>query len=86
MVGSPEKEIHWEHPIHSTVRGGFLVEAGPNQGLTLATLNALELDLGDNPSREPSTDKCLQTYRANCARAIYMSVETGMELALTDTI
>ena len=79
MVGSSEKEIHWERTIHSTVRRGFLVEAGPNNGLTLATLNALEPDLGDNPSRESSTDTRLQRDSANCPRAIYMPVKTGYE-------
>ena len=52
----------------------------------LATLNALEPDPGDNPSREPSTDPPLQTDSANHPQAICMSVKTGMELALTDTV
>ena len=79
LVGSSEKEIHWERTIHSTDRRGFLVEVGPNNGLTSATLNALEPDLGDNPSRESSTDTRLQRDSANCPRAIYMPVKTGCE-------
>ena len=85
-VGSSEKEIHWKRPIHPTVRRGFSVEAGTNCSLTLATLNALEPDPGDNPSKEPSTDPPLQTDSANHPQAICISVETEMELALTDTV
>ena len=62
-IGPPEKEIHWKCPIHPTVRGGFLGGAGPNRSLTPATLNALEPDPGDNPSRDPSTDPPLQTVQ-----------------------
>ena len=44
-----------------------------------ATLNALEPDPGDKPSKEPSTDTHLQRDSANSSRASYMSVETGCE-------
>ena len=55
-----EKEIYWERTSHPTVRGGFLVRAGPNEGSTSATLNVLEPDTGDNSPKEFLTVTRLQ--------------------------
>ena len=79
-VGSFETEIYWERTIHSTIRRGFSVRAGPNDSLMSATLNALEPDIEDNSFRESSTDTRLQRDSSNCPRAIYMQVKTGYEI------
>ena len=75
-----------EVPNSSNSLRRILGGAGPNRSLTPATLNALEPDPGGNPSKEPSKDPPLQTDSANHHQAICMSVETGIELALTDTV
>ena len=78
-VGSFEKEIYWERTIHPTVRGGFSVRAGPNDSSMLATLNALELDIGDNSPRKSLTVTRLQQDNFNFPWAIYMQAKTGHE-------
>ena len=77
--GPSKKKIYWERTIHPTVRGGFLVRAGPNEGSTSATLNALEPDTGDNSPRESLTVTRLQRDNFDFPWAIYMQAKTGHE-------
>ena len=74
-----KKEIHWECTIHPAVRGGFSIRAGPNDGSTSATLNALEPDIEDNSPRESLTATRLQRDNFNFPWAIYMQAKTGHE-------
>ena len=55
------------------------MRAGPNGGSTLATLNALEPDPGDNPPKESLTATRLQQDNFEFPWAIYMQAKTGYE-------
>ena len=55
------------------------MRAGPNEGSTSATLNALEPDTGDNSPRESLTATRLQQDNFDFPWAIYMQAKTGHE-------
>ena len=60
--GSFKKEIYWEHTIHSTVRRGFSVRAGPDKGPMLAPLKSINSDPDDKSSRDlPTTTDMTKT-------------------------